>query len=139
MSKLIRRLLGALLVLGFFMESPVMAQTEVKAKNLIAAKFRITRVASQDLGASFLIFVDDATKNTSLCAVDAWSNVLMVPRSLPNFNEMVSLATAAMLAGKEIIVFTGTAFWNNPCGDNSGGPSGSTIGIARISRLDVVN
>ena len=71
MSKLIRRLLGALLVPGFFMESPVMAQT-----NLIEAKFRITRVGSQDLGGPFLI---------------------------------------------------------------SGGPSGSTTGIARISRLDVVN
>ena len=134
MSKLIRRLLGALLVLGFFMESPVMAQT-----NLIEAKFRITRVGSQDLGGPFLIFVDEATKNTSGCEVDGWKNALMVPRSLPNFNEMVSLATAAMLAGKEIIVWTGSAFSGAPCGDASGGPSGSTTGIARISRLDVIN
>ena len=134
MSKLIRRLLGALLVLGFFMESPVMAQT-----NLIEAKFRITRVGSQDLGGPFLIFVDDATKNNSGCAVNGWSNALMVPRGLPNFNEMVSLATAAMLAGKQIIVWTGSAFYGAPCGDASGGPSGGTAGIARISRLDVVN
>jgi hypothetical protein len=135
MSKLIRRLLGALLVLGFFMESPVMAQT-----NLSDVKFRITRVGSQDLGGPFLIFVDDATKNTSGCVVDGgWNNALMVPRSLPNFNEMVSLATAAMLAGKQIIVWTGSEFWNKPCGDASGGPTGSTTGTARISRLDVIN
>ena len=112
-----------------------MAQT-----NLIEAKFRITRVGSQDLGGPFLIFVDDATKNNSGCAVNGWSNALMVPRSLPNFNEMVSLATAAMLAGKQIIVWTGSAFYDKPCGDASGGPAAvSTAGIARISRLDVVN
>jgi hypothetical protein len=63
----------------------------------------------------------------------------MIPRGLPNFNEMVSLATAAMLAGKQIMVWTGSAFWDKPCGDVNGEATGTTKGIARISRLDVIN
>lgn len=134
MAKLVKQLLGLLLILGCLVNSPVMAQS-----NLVEAKFRVTRVGSQDWGGAFLIFIDDATKNTSGCVVGGWSNALMVPRSLPNFNEMVSLATAAMLAGKQILVWTGTEFWNKPCGDQFGGAAAGVNGIARISRLDVIN
>ncbi len=132
MSKLIKQVWGALLVLCFSVQLPVMAENI----NLVGAKFGITRVGSMDLGGPFLIFID---ANSSGCKDGDWSNALMVPRSLPNFNEMVSLATAAMLAGKKILVWTGSAFWDKSCGDGFGAATGNTTGIARISRLDVIN
>ena len=135
MAKLIRRILGAVLVLGFSAGSPVMAQTD--PSNLSEAKFSITRVGSQDYNGPFLIFTN--VDNLSGCTSGGWRNALMIPRGLPNFNEMVSLATAAMLAGKQSMVWTGTAFWNKPCGDANGAATDSTTGIARISRLDVIN
>jgi hypothetical protein len=135
MSRFTERLLGALLVLGFCAGSPVMAQSN--PSNLSEAKFSITRVASQDFDGQFLIFTN--VDNSSGCISGGWRNALMVPRSLKNFNEIVSLATAAMLAGKQILVWTGREFWNSPCGDAWGGATNSTDGIARISRLDVIN
>jgi hypothetical protein len=133
MSRFAKQLFVFLLVLGFSAESPVFAQT---VTNLEGATFRITRVGSQDSG-QFLIFTDK--NNSSGCVSGGWSNALMVPRSLPHFNEIVSLATAAMLAGKQIMVWTGAPFWNKPCGDGSGAATDSTNGIARISRMDVIN
>lgn len=137
MSKLIKCLLGALLVVGFFMESPVMAADDSSPK-LLGVKFRIIGVGSNDSGGSFLIFIDDATKNNTKCQR---KNALMVPRAVPNFNEIVSLATAAMMAGKEILVWSGTEYYDGPCGSYSGGTAADTDAgsTARISRLDVIN
>ena len=136
MSKLIKQVLGAVLVSAFAAESPVMAADVGDVMEGVT--FKVTRVGSSDDGGHFFIFTDPI--NPTRCTwPGGWRNALIVPRSIPNFNDVVSLATAAMLSGKQIAVSTGKAFKTNPCDDGTGNASGSTYGIARISRLDVIN
>ena len=126
-----------LVIFGLLVHVPVQAQTK---KSLEGDVYRIIRVSSTDLAGHFLIITDQA--NTSGCSMgdwDGWRNGMIIPRSLPNFNELVSLATAAMLAGKQIKVWSGVPFRDSPCVDGAGSVVANNYGLARISRLDVIN
>jgi hypothetical protein len=126
-----------LVIFGLVVHVPVQAQQK---QSLEGDVYRIIRVSSTDLAGHFLIITDQA--NASGCSMgdwDGWRNGMIIPRSLPNFNELVSLATAAMLAGKQIKVWSGVPFRDSPCVDGAGSVVANNYGLARISRLDVIN
>lgn len=71
------------------------------ALGLNNTSFMIKSVTAQFAQDHFLIKVVDGTNNKTGCGDD--SKILIAPRSLPQFNELVSLATAAMLEGDDIV------------------------------------
>lgn len=125
---------AGLVVFGLALQSPAQAQQ----KSIEGESYRIIRVISSDVGGHFMIKTDQPNASGCNSGWEDWKNVMMVPRSLPNFNEMVSLATAAMLAGKQIKVWSGV-FRESPCVDGGGSVVAGVEGVARISRLDVIN
>lgn len=96
------------------------------AEPLNNASFMIKSVVAPFGQDHFLIKVVDGTNNKTGCGNDP--KILIAPRSLPQFNEMVSLATAAMLAGKTIVVSQVVVGQCHP-----------SWGRAQIDHLEVVN
>lgn len=100
-SRSMKNLVFVVFAILFYSMTPAMAE------QLINTGFTIQSVMAPFGQDHFLIKVANATNNKTGCGRAQNSEdptMLIVPRSLPQFNEMVSLATAAMLAGKTIRV-----------------------------------
>ena len=87
-----------ILIIALGLMRPALAES-LRLNN---ASFMIKSVTAPFGQDHFLIKVVDGTNNKTGCGDD--SKILIAPRSLPQFNEMVTLATTAMLAGKTIVV-----------------------------------
>jgi hypothetical protein len=80
------------------------SQSSFAATPLVRKQFRLASIEVTPMGPVFLV-PDASTKpnNTSGCIHDE----IAISRTKPNFNELYSLAMAAMLAGKTVEISSG--------------------------------
>ena len=80
------------------------SQSSFAQKALINKEFRLSSMHVTPQGPVFM-YPDDqtASNNDSGCNPDG----IAISRSKPNFNELYSLAVAAMLAGKKLLISSG--------------------------------
>lgn len=80
------------------------SQSSFAATPLVNKQFRLASIHVTPQG-PVLLYPDAATaaNNTSACNTDG----IAVPRNKPNFNELYSLAMAAMLAAKTVEISSG--------------------------------